>query len=383
MISRDDVRDAVSMLKSSKIDEDGRFYSESIIHGTGLLFEYISKLLSAMICHSYAVTSSIKSSIIPIPKGARANLTDSDKYRSIAISSLLSKLLDYVIIKQQKISLKTSDYQFGFNPESSTILCTTMVKETIQYYSENRGKPVHLLLLDAKKAFDKVAYDMLFKVLIEKNVCPKIVRFLLYMYTNQQCYVQWGDACSDTFKIFNGVKQGSVISQLLLTIYIDQLSQRLKQLGHGCHVGMTYAGAFGYVDDIALVAPSIYCLKEMVNVCEQFAHEYHISFTQVNPTSARPEVMSFNLSRPLGTHIFLNGQKVEVVDQDSHLGNYVATDLRDINTTKHVCDLYQRSNNVISDFNACDSVTLDALHQTYCMHMYSCELWKLNCTYVT
>ena len=65
---------------------------------TGLLFEYIGKLLSAMICHSYAPTSFIKSSIIPIPKGARANLTDSDKYRSIATSSLLSKLLDYVII---------------------------------------------------------------------------------------------------------------------------------------------------------------------------------------------------------------------------------------------------------------------------------------------
>ena len=59
-----------------------------------------------------------------------------------------------------------------------------MVKETIQYYSENGGKPVHLLLLDARKAFDKVPYDMLFKVLFDKNVCPKIVRLLLYMYTN-------------------------------------------------------------------------------------------------------------------------------------------------------------------------------------------------------
>ena len=93
--------------------------------------------------------------------------------------------------------------------------------------------------------------------------------------------------------------------------------------------------------------------------------------------------MSFTLSRPLGTPISLNGQKVEVVDNDSHLGNYVATDLRDINITKHVCDLCQRSTNVISDFNACDSVTWDALHQTYCMHMYCCELWNLNCIYVT
>ena len=113
------------------------------------------------------------------------------------------------------------------------------------------------------------------------------------MYTNQQYYVQWGDACSDTIKIVNGVKQGGVISQLLFTLYIDQLFQRLKQLGLGCHVGMTYAGAFGYADDIALVAPSIYCLKEMFNICEQFSHEdVHISF---NPSKSK--LMSFNLSR--------------------------------------------------------------------------------------
>ena len=93
--------------------------------------------------------------------------------------------------------------------------------------------------------------------------------------------------------------------------------------------------------------------------------------------------MSFNLSRALGTPTFLNGQKVEVVDNVSHPENCDSTDLRDINKTKHVCDLYQRSNNVISDFNACDSVTLDALHQTYCMHMYGCELWNLNSAYVT
>ena len=63
----------------------------------------------------------------------------------------------------------------------------------------------------------------------------------------------------------------------------------------------------------------------MVNICEQSADEYHISF---NPCKSK--LMSFNLSRPLDTPMFLNGQKVEIVDNDSHLGNYVATDLRDI-----------------------------------------------------
>ena len=53
----------------------------------------------------------------------------------------------------------------------------------------------------------------------------KIVRLLLYIYTNQQCCVQWGDARSDTIKISNRVKQRGVISPLLFTLYIDQLFQ--------------------------------------------------------------------------------------------------------------------------------------------------------------
>ena len=80
------------------------------------------------------------------------------------------------------------------------------------------------------------------------------------------------------FKIFNGVKQGSLISPLLFTLYIDSLFLVLKQLGLGCHVGLTYASAFGYVDDIALVVPSLCCLKKMISVCKTYANKYSIRF---------------------------------------------------------------------------------------------------------
>ena len=66
------------------------------------------------------------------------------------------------------------------------------------------------------------------------------------MYTCQHYYVKWNIERSNLFNVSNGVKQGSVISPLLLSIYIDQLFSKLKYLGLGCHVGLTYAGAFGY-----------------------------------------------------------------------------------------------------------------------------------------
>ena len=137
--------------------------------------------------HSYIAN------IITIPKGSKASLTSSDKYRSIANSSVICKILDHVIIDRLSDCLETSDYQFGFKSKSSTVLCSTMVNETIQYYIEKCGKQIYLLLLDATKAFDKVSYKVLFDILLKKKVCPRIVNILYYMYSNQLCHVKWGD----------------------------------------------------------------------------------------------------------------------------------------------------------------------------------------------
>ena len=94
--------------------------------------------------------------MIPLPKGGKVCSTNADLYRSIAISSILSKILDYGIIDQKADYLGTSDYQFGFKSYSSTMLCSTMLIETIQYYDENRRQPLYVLFLDASKVFDRV-----------------------------------------------------------------------------------------------------------------------------------------------------------------------------------------------------------------------------------
>ena len=132
-------------------------------------------------CTPTILSTFICANIIPIPKGSKANLSDSDKYRSIAISSLLGKILDHIIIVKQSEELKTSNYQFGFKSNSSTVLCSTMVNETVQYYTENGAKPVYVLLLDASKAFDKVAFNVLFNELRDRSLCPKITKLLYYM----------------------------------------------------------------------------------------------------------------------------------------------------------------------------------------------------------
>ena len=100
-------------------------------------------------------------------------------YGSIAISNIMSKILDNVIIKKQQFVLSTSEYQFGFKSKASTVLCFPMVVETVHYHLEKGDHSVCVLLLDASKAFDKVSFEKLFKVLLSRNVCPRIIKLLL------------------------------------------------------------------------------------------------------------------------------------------------------------------------------------------------------------
>ena len=89
-------------------------------------------------------------------------------------------------------------------------------------------------------------------------------------------------------------------------------------------------------------------------------------------------MLCYNVSSSDIFPIYLNSTPVTVVNKEKHLGNYISTNIYDRNIISNVCDFYQRSNSVISDFGICDSETLDKIHSTFCMHMYGCELWNLT-----
>ena len=115
--------------------------------------------------------------------------------------------------------------QFGFKPQSSTIMCSTILIETIEYYVFNHS-PVYVLLIDASKAFDRVCHSKLFELLHHHNVCPIILRLLYNIYSRSEMQVKWKNSLSSTFKLLNGVKQGGVFSPILFSLYIDGLLVR-------------------------------------------------------------------------------------------------------------------------------------------------------------
>ena len=82
-------------------------------------------------------------------------MNDSGNYRGIALCSVIGKLLEMLILSQNKDVLKTCKYQFGFKPNHSTSMCTFGVNEVVKYYNNNKTD-VYMMMLDASKAFDRI-----------------------------------------------------------------------------------------------------------------------------------------------------------------------------------------------------------------------------------
>jgi len=92
-----------------------------------------------------------------------------------------------------------------------------VLKETMDYYNKNQSS-AFCTFYDASKAFDRVQYCKLFKILIRRNLYKHslLVRVLINFYMCNFVLISWCDrvaSCIIIFCAINGVKQGGVRSK--------------------------------------------------------------------------------------------------------------------------------------------------------------------------
>jgi len=136
--------------------------------------------------------------------------------RTTSLSSLFAKIFDNIILDRycDIPTLLSCELQFGFKANHSTKMCSLVLEETISYYKQHQT-PVFCTFLDASKAFDRLHYYKLFKLLLKRQLPAHLLRVLINLYTNSCVRVACGAITSDYFSVVNRVKQGAVMSPVL------------------------------------------------------------------------------------------------------------------------------------------------------------------------
>ena len=146
-----------------------------------------------MLSHGFRSNSMILGTKIPIPKDKKK--CNSVNYRAIALSSIFSKTLEWVILAKEETTLCSSDLQFGSKKCTPTTQCTFFVLESIDHYNFMKSN-TFVVMLDASKAFDRVKYCKFFRGLLKREMSSLSLRLLLFIYTNQTLRVKWGSVMS-------------------------------------------------------------------------------------------------------------------------------------------------------------------------------------------
>ncbi len=92
----------VAHLKQGKTNGEEGLMSDNIIHGTHSLYVLLTVVFNAMLIHGVSPDIMILGTMIPIPKNKKKSLCNSDNYRAIALSSIIGKIMDWVILIKER-----------------------------------------------------------------------------------------------------------------------------------------------------------------------------------------------------------------------------------------------------------------------------------------
>ena len=140
--------------------------------------DFISKLFTAMLSHTFIPKEMLKGQIKPIIKNGKVCKTKSENFRPVMNSSMLLKLFEYSIFDTVRKNVKLNSRQFGFTKNSSCTKAISLLKETLLSY-RNNGSIVHAASIDLSKAFDKINL----KILIDKMKSHSIPKTLIRIYS--------------------------------------------------------------------------------------------------------------------------------------------------------------------------------------------------------
>ena len=370
-IASDEIKANLHKLDNNKASGPDGIAAEHLKLCSDSILNTLADCFKSFFIHGYLPQSMLGVNLSPICKDSKGDLSSLKNYRPIAIATILSKVFEMCILRRLISYVNSSDNQFGYKKALGTDTGIYILKELLLKY-HNLDSNVFLCFLDASKAFDRVNHGKLFCKLITKDVPGYLVRILIYWYANQFMKVKWANCFSSSFKISNGVRQGSVLSPFLFNFYLDGLSDRLSTQSIGCSNGGQIINHIIYADDIVLLSPSVKGMDKLLSICENYALEFDILF---NPTKSVSMYIRAK-NAPIFPHFRLNNTPLTEVDSVKYLGHYISHDLTDdADIQRQIRCLYAQGNNLIRKFHMCSKNVKVTLFRTYCTPLYTAHLW--------
>ena len=168
----------------------------------------------------------------------KGDLQNLNNYRGISLISHFGKLLERLMYNRlNQIAEKFNwipETQNGFRKDRSTI-DSIFISNIISSLCKENDLHINKIYIDLVKAYDKVNHNLLWLILTKRGVPSNFLNLIKNLYIGAEACIKTNDGVTNSFKLKNGLKQGSILSPLLFNIFfgciIDLFHIRSKGLG--------------------------------------------------------------------------------------------------------------------------------------------------------
>lgn len=216
--------------------------------------------------------------IQPVPK--KGDLTQIGNYRPISLTDVLRRLFESTLLGMVTASIGClSIEQGGFRSKRGTIDQIAVLQEWIIQCKAVR-KDRYMAFLDIKAAYDQVDRKILWTKLALKGVADNLIDVLKALFDGNASTVAVDGIQSPEFPLESGLLQGSPISPVLYSAFIDDLVADLNEMRgeEKMVIGGRMFRCLLYADDIVLLSTSESDLHRLLALCEDHAARNRYKF---------------------------------------------------------------------------------------------------------
>ena len=203
--SKDEIRKAISLLKSNKAPGSDLITTEVLKTGGEPIINMLHLIFLKAV--NTENTSLYFSKML-------VNL--------MFLRSIPGKVFNMILVNKirEKTEVYTSERQYGFRPNRGTVDAIFIVRQLMKKPKE-KGINCHYHFVAFRSTFDTTWREALWKMMRSIGINTKIVRIVEKMYDKTICAVVVDDLLTEWISVSVGVRQGFLLSPTLFTLFLD------------------------------------------------------------------------------------------------------------------------------------------------------------------
>lgn len=262
------------------------------------------------------VTSFKETIIFPLYK--KGSIKEVSSYRGISLLNTISKIYSGLILNRLTKWAEDGilkEFQAGFRRDYSTIDQIFSLTNIAKLRLSKKRQKLYCFFIDFSSAFDTVDRYSLWVKLHSLGLSYKMVNAIRSLLTGTTGSVLNKNGLTDAFDIEMGVQQGSLLSPLLFSLYINDISEAIT--GGGVIVGNTKIKMLAYADDLVLMASDPPSLQFMINDICNYTEKWNL---RINLNKSKILIFSNGGRRSKREKWYLRNKEIEIVNSYKYLG---------------------------------------------------------------